>query len=184
MSTKLSRKVLTTNGLNVVVSESFVTFEKGNEKLVCNYDSAFVGVEHTDNVLSFFAKEESADASMMLGTAIATSANHMKGLLTPFTIKLVLKGTGFKAALKKDNNGQDLLVLCLGKSHDDNFVVPSNVKISVPSPTSIVLQSANKQAVGQASAKIRAFRKPNAYKEKGIMVEGVVVTLKETKKKK
>jgi large subunit ribosomal protein L6 len=184
MLTRLERTTLSTKGITVSINEqlNLVSFEKNGQKLEYRYSKLLKPILN-DNILSYEALGDTPEYAMHLGTAISISRSHIQGLTQPFKQELELKGTGFKAALKSVN-GKNLLVLTLGKSHDDIYEIPSNIKITVATPTQLVLESINKHALGQASAKIRRFRKVDAYKGKGVLIKGQVLVLKETKKKK
>lgn len=184
MLTRLERATLDTNGITVTIHEKqhIVSFEKDGQKLEYRY-SSLLKPSLNENVLNYTALGTTPEYAMHLGTAISISRSHLQGLKKPFKQELELKGTGFKAALKVVN-GKNILVLTLGKSHDDIYHIPSNIKITVATPTQLVLESINKHALGQASAKIRRFRKVDAYKGKGVLIKGQVLVLKETKKKK
>src|SRR5205809_366495 len=71
----------------------------------------------------------------------------------------------------------------VGYSHDINYPIPEGVTIAVPKPTEIVISGIDAQKVGQAAAEIRAFRKPEPYKGKGIKYAGEYILRKEGKKK-
>ena len=75
------------------------------------------------------------------------------------------------------------LVLQLGFSHDVNFPIPDDIKIACEKPTSIAITGADRQRVGQVAAEIRAFRKPEPYKGKGIKYADETIRRKEGKKK-
>ena len=72
--------------------------------------------------------------------------------------------------------------LTLGFSHPVLFKVPEGVSVETPTQTEILIKGADKQAVGQVAAKIRAFRPPEPYKGKGVRYSGEKITLKEAKK--
>ena len=97
--------------------------------------------------------------------------NMVEGVSTGFTKEMELIGVGYRA----DNKGQ-LLTLSLGYSHPVIFAIPDEVKIETVSekgkPPTIKLASADKQLLGQVAAKIRAFRRPEPYKGKGIRFKG------------
>ncbi|WP_440221710.1 50S ribosomal protein L6 [Dokdonella sp. MW10] len=113
----------------------------------------------------------------MAGTARAILANMVTGVSEGYTRKLELVGVGYRAAL----SGKDLN-LSLGFSHPVVFTAPEGVTIEVPTQTEILLKGADKQALGQAAAKIRGFRPPEPYKGKGVRYSGEKITLKEAKK--
>jgi len=98
-------------------------------------------------------------------------ANMVEGVSEGFVKELELVGVGYRA----DNTGQ-LLTLMLGYSHPIMFAVPDEVKLETISEKSknpvVRLESHDKQLIGQVAAKIRAFRKPEPYKGKGIRFKG------------
>ena len=112
------------------------------------------------------------------GTARANAANVITGATTGFTKSLELVGVGYRAQMQ----GTDLK-LSLGYSHDVIFKAPDGIKIETPKPTEIIVSGADKQAVGQAAAEIRQFRKPEPFKGKGVRYTGEYVRRKEGKKK-
>jgi large subunit ribosomal protein L6 len=191
MLTRLERKELKiSNGITVTIDKksSKVLFEKGPLNLEYIFNPLYVTPSVVDDVLVYKANEKTNKsagrkaAGAHLGTAIAISANHLEGLNKPFVIDLVLKGTGYKVAQKKQ--GKDtVLEFNLGKSHADIFVIPEDVTVNCSSATEISLQSSNKQLLGQVAANIRKLRPVDSYKGKGVLFKGQVVSLKETKKK-
>ncbi len=98
-------------------------------------------------------------------------ANMVEGVSEGFVKELELVGVGYRA----ENTGQ-LLTLMLGYSHPIMFAVPDEVKLETISEKSknpvVRLESHDKQLIGQVAAKIRAFRKPEPYKGKGIRFKG------------
>ena len=191
MLTRLERKVLTIpKDIAVTIDDKncVVSFKKGNQVLSHQFNGSLLKAEITEGVLKYIPNPATnkslrkKGAGAHLGTAIAISSNHINGLMKPFVIDLVLKGTGYKVALKK-NGTETTLVFNLGKSHEDVFVVPAEVTVACASATEINLQSANKQLLGQTAAKIRKLRVVDSYKGKGVLFKGQVVSLKETKKK-
>ena len=77
----------------------------------------------------------------------------------------------------------DTLNLSLGFSHPVAHKMPAGVTVACPTQTEIVLKGADKQMVGQVAAEIRAYRKQEPYKGKGVRYSDEVVVIKETKKK-
>ena len=100
------------------------------------------------------------------------------GVTTGFTKKLQLVGVGYRAQLKGNSIG-----LSLGYSHPIEHVLPAGVTAECPSQTEIILKSADKQLIGQVAADIRAYRRPEPYKGKGVRYADEVVRTKEAKKK-
>lgn len=106
------------------------------------------------------------------GTTAALIRNMIKGVSEGFTKVLEVVGLGYRASVKGNN-----LELSLGLSHPVVYPIPPDVKIEVRE-NKIYVSGADKQRVGQVCAEIRAFRKPDAYKGKGIRYEGEVLKLK------
>jgi large subunit ribosomal protein L6 len=97
--------------------------------------------------------------------------NMVEGVTNGYVKELEMVGVGFRAS----NTGQ-LLELVLGYSHPILFMVPGEVKVTTETvkgkPPLVRLESIDKQLVGQVAAKIRAFRKPEPYKGKGVRFKG------------
>ena len=120
---------------------------------------------------------EDAALIPLTGTLRAILANMVKGVSEGFERKLELVSVGYRAAMQ----GKDLN-LSLGFSHPILFPAPEGITIATPTQTEIVVSGADKQRVGEVAAKIRAFRKPEPYKGKGVRYSGEKITLKEAKK--
>ena len=101
----------------------------------------------------------------------------VKGVSEGFERKLELVGVGYRAAMQ----GKDLN-LSLGFSHPVVFEAPEGITLSTPTQTEVLVQGADKQAVGQVAAKIRGYRPPEPYKGKGVKYSDEVIILKEAKK--
>ena len=122
-------------------------------------------------------KTENAELVALTGTVRAILANMVKGVSEGFEKKLELVGVGYRAAMQ----GKDLN-LSLGFSHPVVFVAPEGITLATPTQTEILVQGADKQAVGEAAAKIRGYRPPEPYKGKGVKYAGEVIIRKEAKK--
>jgi large subunit ribosomal protein L6 len=106
-------------------------------------------------------------AKAMYGTMQRLIKNMVIGVTEGFSKELEIQGTGYRAEMK----GKDC-VLKLGFSHDVIYPAPDGITIKTPEPTSIVIEGADKQKVGQVAAEIRAYRKPEPYKGKGVRYKG------------
>ena len=125
-----------------------------------------------------FTPSETAKNWAMVGTTRALVNNMVSGVSVGFTKSLEINGVGYRAQAK----GQTIN-LTLGFSHPVDYELPASVTAETPKNTQIVLTSADKQALGQVAAEIRAFRPPEPYKGKGIRYSDEVVRRKEAKKK-
>ena len=99
--------------------------------------------------------------------------NMVRGVETHFEKRLEIQGVGYNASLAGKT-----LKLSVGYANTVNVPIPENVICELPDNTHIVLKSANKQAVGQVAAVIRAVRPPEPYKGKGIRYQGEYVRRK------
>jgi large subunit ribosomal protein L6 len=117
-------------------------------------------------------------ARAMWGTYRSLLANVMEGVTKGFERKLEITGVGYRAALQGKN-----LQVQLGYSHDIVYPIPDGITITVPKPTEVVVTGIDGQKVGHVAAEIRAFRKPEPYKGKGVKYAGEYIFRKEGKKK-
>lgn len=137
-----------------------------------------VTVEQVDNTLVCKSVEGVVNSNALSGTVRAIVANMVTGVSKGFERKLTLVGVGYRAQVQGD-----ALNLTLGFSHPVVHKMPQGVKCETPTQTEIVIKGVDKQQVGQVAAEIRAYRKPEPYKGKGVRYSDEVIVLKETKKK-
>ena len=135
-----------------------------------------VNVEHKDNQINVLLNK--AGDSAIAGTMRALINNLMIGVSKGFERRLELIGVGYRAQSKGK-----ALTLTLGFSHAIDYLVPEGIKIETPSQTEVIIRGTDKQQVGQVAAEIRAYRKPEPYKGKGIKYAEERVVRKEAKKK-
>lgn len=140
--------------------------------------NAAVDVVQEGAALQVKAVAGAVNAAALSGTTRALLANLVNGVSKGFEKKLTLVGVGYRAQAQGDT-----LNLSLGFSHPVAHKMPAGVKVETPSQTEIVIKGIDKQQVGQVAAEIRAYRKPEPYKGKGVRYADEVVILKETKKK-
>jgi len=110
------------------------------------------------------------------GTYASHLRNMVDGVNKLFEKKLIIEGVGFKVELVGDE-----LVLALGFSHKINVKVPKDLTVVVEK-NNITISGVNKETVGQFTASVRAFKKPEPYKGKGIRYDGEVIRRKQGKK--
>jgi len=123
-------------------------------------------------------RNESKRARAMWGTARARISNLVQGVSEGFTKNMEITGTGYRASVQGSN-----LNLQLGFSHDVVYPIPQGITVKCERPTAISISGADKQAVGQMAAEIRAFRPPEPYKGKGVRYADEEILRKEGKKK-
>ena len=140
--------------------------------------SSLVTVKNEGGALMFAPANDSVEANAMSGTMRALVSNMVNGVSKGFEKKLNLVGVGFRAQAAGSK-----LNLQIGFSHPVAKMMPEGVQVACPTQTEIVIKGADRQAVGQVAAEIRALRPPEPYKGKGIRYSDEKVTIKETKKK-
>ncbi|WMC19577.1 MAG: 50S ribosomal protein L6 [Enterobacteriaceae bacterium PC38] len=114
----------------------------------------------------------------LAGTTRSIINSMIIGVTIGFKKKLKLVGVGYKINIKKN-----ILILSLGFSHTKNYILPNGITAICLNKNEILLNSINKQLIGQVAADIRLFHIPDPYKGKGIRYENEIIKLKETKKK-
>jgi len=130
------------------------------------------------NVVSVEPRGKSKRARQQWGMSRTMVANLATGVSKGFKKELELSGVGYRAQMQGNT-----LKLSLGYSHDVNFEVPEGVTVTSAKPTEITVEGIDEQQVGQVAANIRAWRKPEPYKGKGIKYKGEHIFRKEGKKK-
>ena len=138
-----------------------------------------VDVKQEGNLITVSPRSGSKRARTLWGTSRANINNMVKGVADGFNKRLEIQGVGYRAAVE----GNKTLVLQLGFSHEVRYPIPQGIEIKTPQPTVIEIAGADRQRVGQTAAVIRAFRKPEPYKGKGIRYTGEFIIRKEGKKK-
>jgi len=164
-------------GVTVSVSkdnEVAVKGPKGELKQSVNPD---IKISIEDNVITLERSAEQKHQKALHGLYRSLINNMVIGVSEGYKIVQELIGVGYKVS----HSGQ-LLELSLGYSHGIFFEIPAEIKVETvtqrgKSPT-IILESHDKQLLGQVAAKIRSLRKPEPYKGKGIRFQGEVVRRK------
>src|SRR5262249_12167267 len=123
-------------------------------------------------------RSETKRARAMWGTYRALVAKMVTGVTKGYEKKLEITGVGYRAAVQGKN-----LNLQLGYAHEINYPIAEGVTITAPKATEILVAGIDAQRVGQAAAEIRAFRKPEPYKGKGVRYSNEYIFRKEGKKK-
>ncbi|KAF2135456.1 uncharacterized protein K452DRAFT_331927 [Aplosporella prunicola CBS 121167] len=133
-------------------------------------------------------KPKQKEQREMWGTIRAYLQNNVLGVSEGHTAILRLVGVGYRATVEKEATtvqaefpGQQFVNLKVGFTHPVELPIPMGVKASTPQPTRILLEGVDKVAVMSFAAKIRAWRKPEPYKGKGIFVNGETIKLKSKK---
>ncbi len=137
-----------------------------------------VTIKVDGNVISIEPRGTSKRARQQWGMSRTMVANLVTGVTEGFKKELEIQGVGYRAQMQGNT-----LKLSLGLSHEVNFEVPAGVTVTAPKVTEVVIEGTDEQLVGQVAANIRAWRKPEPYKGKGIRYKGEFIFRKEGKKK-
>ena len=164
-------------GVDVSIKDDQINV-KGTGGTLSQAQNVLVKISNNEGKLSFEPVNDSREANAMSGTMRQLVNNMVVGVSKGFEKKLSLVGVGFKASASGAK-----LNLAIGYSHPVNFEMPAGITVATPTPTEIVVKGADRQAVGQLAAEIRAVRPPEPYKGKGIRYSDEKVVIKETKKK-
>lgn len=137
-----------------------------------------VVVEREGDSLHCKAVAGQPNANAMSGTMRSLVNNMVEGVSKGFERKLTLVGVGFRAQAQGNK-----LNMSLGFSHPVVHEMPEGITVETPTQTEVLIKGIDKQKVGQVAAEVRAYRRPEPYKGKGVRYADEVVALKETKKK-
>jgi large subunit ribosomal protein L6 len=177
MSRTGKKPIPAVSGVTVTIQDREVHAKgpKGEQSLTL---MDIVNAKQTDQGIVIEPANDTQEARAAWGTTRALIANMVKGVKDGFEKKLQIQGVGFRAAMQ----GKDLK-LSLGFSHEVVYVTPKGITIATPTQTDVTVTGADKQQVGQVAANIRAYRKPEPYKGKGVRYLGEYIARKEGKKK-
>lgn len=162
--------------VQVELSRGCCTVKKGNLAL-STLITGDVNVTVEEGKIWVKPANDSNRSRAMWGTVRSNIKNLVAGVSEGFAKTLEIKGVGYRAAV-----AGDILSLSLGFSHEIKYVVPQGIEIKVDKQN-IVITGADKQKVGQVAAELRALRKPEPYKGKGVRYVDEKVRMKEGKKK-
>ena len=177
MSRVAKNPIVLPEGVSVVIGANSIAV-KGPLGSIELDQKAAVNVQMVDGAVQCRAVEGIENAGALSGTVRALLANMVLGVSKGFERKLNLVGVGYRAQAQGD-----LLNLTLGFSHPIAHKMPAGIKCETPTQTEILIKGVDKQQVGQVAAEVRAYRRPEPYKGKGVRYADEKIVLKETKKK-
>ncbi len=166
--------VVVPGGVKVALADSQVSIEgpqgklswKYNPELAMKYDEATKQIVITRS-------SDARQARALHGLGRALVQNMIVGVTKGYEKKLEIVGVGYLAAVQKGE-----LQLRVGYANEVNMPIPKGLTVTCPDQTHVVVKGADKQMVGQFAAEVRAVRKPEPYKGKGIRYDNEVVRRK------
>ena len=126
-----------------------------------------IRVKEENNIISVSLKTDIRNLRSLHGLYRTLINNMLIGVSEQFQLTLILKGVGYRAVVQ----GKEI-ILNLGYSHPVNIEIPETVSVEVTQNTTITLKSCDKELLGLFAANIRAWRRPEPYKGKGILYKG------------
>lgn len=159
------------SGVTITVDSGDVTV-KGPKGELTQFITPDVIVAVEDGVLTVTRKDDSKTAKSQHGLMRALINNMVVGVTSGFEKKLEVNGVGFRVG----GGGQNL-EMSLGFSHPVKYTAPEGINLTV-NKMEITVAGHNKQQVGQVAAEIRALKKPEPYKGKGIKYADEVIIRK------
>jgi large subunit ribosomal protein L6 len=165
------------SGVTITVNEGNVVTVKGPKGQLEQAIDSDITISQEDGVLTVVRPTDQKRHKALHGLYRALINNMVTGVTTGYTLQQELVGVGYRAT-----NTGNTLDLVLGFSHHYVFELPKEIKVSTTAekgknPT-IILESIDKQLIGQVAAKIRSLRTPEPYKGKGIKFVGEVLRRK------
>ena len=163
-------------GVTVEVATDNTVTVKGAKGTLVRKFSPVITIEQDANVITVKRSSDAKKDKQLHGTTRALLANMVEGVSNGFKKELEIVGIGYRGQMKGNK-----LVLNIGYSHQVEIEAEEGVTIETPSQTSIVVSGISKERVGQVAAEIRAVRKPEPYKGKGIKYVNERIIRKEGK---
>ena len=161
-------------GVKVAVADRTVAVEGPKGKLEQRFPSQVsVQFDEPGKRVVVSRNGETREDKAMHGLVRALVRNMVVGVTQGYEKKLEIVGVGYLAAIQKNT-----LQLRVGYANELQVPIPGNLKVTCPDQTHVLIQGADKQAVGQFAAEVRALRKPEPYKGKGIRYDGEQVRRK------
>lgn len=165
------------SGVTVTVAGGQVSVKGGKGELKMKLVPE-VSIEVKDGKAWVKPISKATRARTLWGTSRNQLNNMVEGVSKGFTTNMEIQGVGYRAAADKN-----FLTLALGYSHEIKYAIPAGIEIKCAKPTEIAITGFDKRLVGQVASEIRALRKPEPYKGKGVRKQGEYVRMKEGKKK-
>jgi large subunit ribosomal protein L6 len=153
-------------GVTVTVDDHTVTVKGPRGELTRRFAPEVAVAVENGEVRVSRASDELRDKAMH-GLSRTLVANMIEGVTKGYTKQLEIVGVGYKAEARPYG-----LQLALGFSHPVEYRAPKGINLRAPTPTSVVVEGADKEVVGQVAAELRSLRPPEPYKGKGIKYAG------------
>ena len=161
------------SGIDIKILDNNVVEVKGPKGVLSENISPDMEITIEDGELTVARPTENKRHRSLHGLSRTLIANMIEGVTEGYSKTLDIEGTGYRA--QKQGNK---LILNLGFSHPIELEDPNGIEVEVPAANKIIVKGTNKQQVGNYAAVIRAFRKPEPYKGKGVRYSDEIVRRK------
>ncbi len=175
MSRLGKRPIQIPQNTDVTVVGNLITVKGPKGELKLTYKPA-VKITVDENGILVQPAKDNVESNSLWGTYASEIKSMIQGVNEHFVKKLIVEGVGFKCEAQGDS-----LKLALGFSHPVIMVIPSEIS-AIVEKNQITISGASKEKVGQFAAVIRALKKPEPYKGKGVRYSDEIVRRKEGKK--
>jgi large subunit ribosomal protein L6 len=159
-------------GVDVKITDHLVTIKGPKGELVRALHPDMT-IAYADNTLTVTRPTDNKEHRSLHGLTRALLANMVKGVTDGFRKELEVVGVGFRVEAKPRG-----VAMNIGFSHPVFIAAPMGIKLEMPRPNAIAVTGIDNELVGQVAAEIRAIRKPEPYKGKGIRYAGETVKIK------
>jgi large subunit ribosomal protein L6 len=162
------------DGAKVAISGRTIEIEGPKGKLSYEHrPEVIVAVDDDNKQLVITRNDEERSSREFHGLTRALVANMIEGVTKGYEKRLEIVGVGYLAAIQGD-----VLQLRVGYANELHKKIPKELSVTCPDQTHVVVQGCDKQKVGQFAAEVRALRKPEPYKGKGVRYQGEQVKIK------
>ena len=163
-------------GVEITINDGNEVTVKGPKGTLTRQFNPAMDIKCEDGTVKVSRPNEAKHTKQLHGTTRALLHNMVVGVHEGFAKELEIVGIGYKAEMKGNQ-----LVLTVGYSHPITFDIEEGLTVTVPKPNQIKVEGIDKQRVGELAANIRAVRKPEPYKGKGIKYKDEHIRRKEGK---
>ena len=176
MSRLSKQPIAIPNGVEVKQDGKTVTIKGPKGELSRSFNNDVISFDISDSEIAFAKVEDTVFARALIGTYASHIMNMIQGVTEGFEKKLIVEGVGFRSEVKGKN-----LEMALGYSHPVIMEIPENITATAEKNV-ITVSGIDKERTMQFAAQIRAKKKPEPYKGKGIRYEGEIIRRKQGKK--
>lgn len=174
---RIGNKIIQVPGdVTVTIANDNTATVTGPKGTLVKQFSPVIVIEQDGEIITVKRSSEAKAHKQLHGTTRALLANMIDGVHEGFKKELEIVGIGYRATMQGNK-----LVLNMGYSHPVEMIPEEGVKIETPNQTTIIVSGIDKERVGEIAAQIRAVRKPEPYKGKGIKYKDETIIRKEGK---